>query len=213
MSKRGTDDASSPPRVVRKKGISEDDSWWTTTQNIYLSQADVEPSPSTQSTQSSLYTGNRTSSITNDNARRVRDQGVNNSVSTSSTTVAAEEGGGLKRKFISPITQGGSKKCNTVGSLGVHQRHGGMDKLLRSKFKSPAIRNDPYIITTPSSNNVAATSDYTTTIMNNGDYTATVDNGDGMATTNNEDGTTTTTTVNGDGTTTTTDDGEPGDVM
>jgi len=86
-----------------------------------------------------------------------------------------------------------------------------MDKLLRSKFKSPAIRNDPYIITPPSSNNVAATSDDTTTIMDNGDYTTTVDNGDGMATTNNEDGTTTT-TVNGDGTTTTTDDGEPGDV-
>ena len=54
MSERGTDDASSLPRVVRKKGISEDDSWWYTRQNTYLSQADVEPSPLfSTSTQSS----------------------------------------------------------------------------------------------------------------------------------------------------------------
>ena len=54
MSERGTDDASSPPRVVRKKGISEDDSWWYTRQNTYLSQADVESSPLfSASTQSS----------------------------------------------------------------------------------------------------------------------------------------------------------------
>lgn len=132
---------------------SSPDDWWSTRQDIFLSRADLDPLPLfSPSTQSSHVPGNwMLSNDGNGNfARHVHDQAVNNCVTNA--------GGGLKRKFQSPMTHhGGSKKCNTGGSLGVHRRHGDMDKLFHSKFKSPVRRNVLAHITPPSNNNAAPT--------------------------------------------------------
>ena len=133
---------------------SSPDDWWSTRQDIFLSRADLDPPPLfSPSTQSSHVPGNwMLSNDGNGNfAQHVHDQAVNNCVTISSTNA----GGGLKRKSQSPMTQGGSKKCNT-GTLVFHPRRiVSMDKLFYSKFKSPVRRNVLAHITPPSNNNAA----------------------------------------------------------